>query len=106
MTSAATAADPHQGVQECVSLVTGLHRQVDAILVAARVDSVGHVSVNDLLENILGTCQPAFCAHNDKRWRLIDSLKNIIGTQIGRRVFGHNLCILTARLFFKVRHYT
>lgn len=106
MTSATTAADPHQGVQECVSLIAGLHGQIDPVLVTARVNTVCHVGIDDLLEYILGACQPSFCAHNDKcRW-LIDSLKNITRTKIGSGIFGDDLCILTAGLFSKVRHWT
>ena len=101
MTSAATAANPHQGVQECVSLVAGLHGQIDPVLVAARVDTICHVGINDLLKNILGTCQPSFCAHNDKCGWLIDSLKYITRTKVGSAVFGDDLCILTTGLFSK-----
>lgn len=101
MTSATTAADPHQGVQECVSLIASLHGQIDSVLVTARVHTICHVGIDDLLENILGACQPSFCAHNDKcRW-LIDSLKDITRTKIGRGILGDDLCILTTGLFSK-----
>jgi len=83
MSSAATAADPHQRVQECVTFVAGLHRQVDAVLVAAGVDTICHVGIDDLLENVFGAGQPAFCANNDECWWLVNGLKNIIGAQVG-----------------------
>lgn len=103
MTSAATAADPHQSVQECVSLIAGLHGQIDPVLIAAGVDTICHVGINDLFENILGACQPPFCAHNYKCGWLIDSLKNITRTKVGSAVLGNNLCILTTGLFSRVK---
>lgn len=60
MSSAAPAANPHQGVEESVTLVAGLHSKVDSVLVAAGVDAVGHVGINDLLQDVFGACQPAF----------------------------------------------
>lgn len=69
MSSAATAADPHQRVQESVSLVAGFHGQIHPVLVATRVDAICHVRIDDLLKNVLGARQPAFCADNDEcRW--------------------------------------
>lgn len=103
MTSAATAADPHQGVQECVSLIAGLHGKIDSVLVAPGVDTICHVGIDNLFENILGTCQPSLCAHNDKCGWLIDSLKNITRTKVGSGVLGNDLCILTTGLFSKVK---
>jgi hypothetical protein len=101
MTSAATASDPHQSVQECVSLITSLHGQVYAVFVASRVDSIGHVSVDNLLQNVFGAGQPSFCADNDKRRWLINGLEDVIGAEVGGRIFGHDLCILTTGLFSK-----
>lgn len=106
MTSAATAADPHQGVQECVSLIAGLHGQIDSVLIAAGVDTIRHVGINDLFENILGACQPSFCAHNNKCGWFIDSLKYITRTKVGSRILSDDLCILTTGLFSKVKHWT
>lgn len=106
MTSAATAADPHQGVQEGVSLIAGLHGQIDPVLIAAGVDTICHVGIDDLFENILGACQPSFCTHNDKCGWLIDSLENITRTKVGSGILGDDLCILTTGLFSKVKHWT
>lgn len=53
MTSAATAADPHQGVQESVTVVSRLHREVHTILVVVRVNSVRHIWVINLIKYIL-----------------------------------------------------
>lgn len=101
LTPAATAADPHQSVQECVSFIARLHGQIDPVLIAAGIDPIRHVGIDDLLENILGACQPSFCAHDDKcRW-LIDSLEDITRTKVGSGILGHNLCILTTGLFLK-----
>ena len=101
LTPTATAADPHQSVQECVSLIARLHGQIDPVLIAAGIDPIRHVGIDDLLENILGACQPSFCAHNDKCGWLIDSLKDITRTKVGSGILGHNLCILTTGLFLK-----
>jgi hypothetical protein len=104
MTSAATATDPHQSVQECVPFITSFHRKVDAVLIAAGVNTVRHVRINDLLENILGTGQPSFRADDDECWWLIDGLENITGAQVGSRVLGNDLGILATGLYSMVRH--
>lgn len=83
MASAASAANPHECVQESVPFIAGFHGQVHSVLVAAWVDAICHVGVDDLFEDILGAGQPAFRADNDKcRW-LVNGLEDIVGTKVG-----------------------
>lgn len=101
MSSAASATNPHQRVQECVALIAGFHRQIYPVLVAARVDTIRHVGIDDLFKHVFGTCQPAFCTYNDKCGWFIDSLENVIGAKVRGCVLGHNLGILTTGLKLK-----
>lgn len=55
MTSAASTADPHQCVDESVTVVSSFHGDMDAILVCVRVNSVLHSRVFNLIKYILGT---------------------------------------------------
>lgn len=99
MASAAATADPHEGIQKRVPFITRLHAQVDAVLVAAGVDAVSHVGIVDFFQDILGACEPSFRFDNDERWRFVGSLKQVVGANVGGRVLGNDLSILTARLF-------
>lgn len=83
MASAATAANPHQGVQERVSLIASFHGQVDAILVATGVNAIGHAGVIDLLQYILCASKPALGLDNNESRRLIGSLEQVVGAQVG-----------------------
>lgn len=98
LASAAAAANPHKGVQECVSLIAGFHGQVNTILVAAGVDAISHAGIVDFLQYILGAGEPPLCLDNDESGGFICSLKHIVGAQVGSRVFGHDLSILTTGL--------
>lgn len=99
LASAATAANPHEGVQERVPLITCFHGQVDTILIAARVDAISHSRVVDFLQYILGAREPSLSLDNDESRGFISSLEQVVGAQVGSRVFGHDLSILTAGLF-------
>lgn len=95
MASAAPTGDPHEGIQECVSLIASLHGQTDAVLVASRVNTIGHGRVIDFLENIFGSGEPSLGPNNDESDWLIRGLQNALGIELGRCIFGHNLGILT-----------
>lgn len=99
MTSAAATADPHEGIQERVPFIARLHAQVDAVLVAAGVDAVSHVGIVDLFQYIFGACEPSFRFDDDECWRFVSSLEQVVGANVGSRVLGNDLSILTAGLF-------
>lgn len=98
LTAAAPAANPHQGIQECVSLVASLHGQIDAVLVAGRVDSISRSRVVDFVQDILGPSEPSLGLDHDVCRRLVCGLQHVVGAQVGGRVLGHDLGILSARL--------
>lgn len=104
MASAAATADPHQGIQEGVSLVAGFHAQVEAVLIAAGVNSVGHCRVVDLFQDILSPGEPAFRLDDDKSRRIIGSLKKVVRANVGGRVLSDYLGILTAGLMVSKKH--
>lgn len=56
MTSAAATADPHQCVQESITVITCFHGKMDAILVGVRVNRSCHIRVNNLIKYIFGAC--------------------------------------------------
>jgi hypothetical protein len=99
LASATTAANPHKGVQERISLIAGFHGQVDTILIAARVDAISHGRVVDFLQYVLGAREPPLSLDNDESRGFIRSLEQVVGAQVGSRVFGYDLSILTAGLF-------
>lgn len=101
----ATAADPHEAVQESEALVTGFHGKVDAVLVAGRVDTVGKSLVVDLFEDILGTRKPALSLDHDKGGRVFSGLKHVVGAELGGLVLGDDLGILTAGLYWILEMY-
>lgn len=99
LSAAAPTAHPHKSIQKCVTLVTSLHRQVDAILVAARIDAIGHGRVIDFLKNVLGASQPSICTDDHIcRW-LVGSLQHVACAQVSGVVLGHDLGVLTTGLF-------
>lgn len=95
---AATAADPHQGVQERVSLVSSLHRKIDPVFVGVWVDGICHGGIVDLVQDILGASQPSVGFHNDPGGRFVRRLKHVARTQAGIGLLGHNLRILSTGL--------
>lgn len=98
MAPAATAANPHKGVQECVALVTGLHGEIDTILVRVRVDSVRNTRIIDLVQNVLGAGEPPIGLHDDKSRGIICGLKHVTCAKTGSRFLRHNLRILSSGL--------
>lgn len=72
---AAPAADPHERVQERVTLVPGLHRDTDTVLVSVGVDRVGRSLIVDLVQHVLGPRQPSLGLRDDERGRVVSGLE-------------------------------
>ena len=98
MAPAATTANPHQGVQECVALVTSFHGEIDTILVRVGVDCVRDARIVDLVQNVLGTREPPIGLHDyESRW-VICGLKHVACAKTGGRFLRHDLRILSSGL--------
>jgi hypothetical protein len=98
MASAATTGNPHKSVQESVTLISGFHGKIDAILVGVGIDCVRDVRVVHLVQNVFGACQPSFSLDNDEGWRIIRGLEDIVRPHVGDRFLGHNLRVLSPGL--------
>lgn len=83
LSTSATTTNPHQCIEEGVSLIASLHGKIDAIFVAARVYTISRIRVVDLVKNILGSGKPAFSTDNDKSGWFLGRLEQIAGTQVG-----------------------
>ena len=79
MPATAAGANPHPSIDKRITLVTTFHRQVEAVLIRGRIDGVCVVGVLKLLENILGTSQPALSLDHDVCWWFIGTLQDVIG---------------------------
>lgn len=98
MAPAATTANPHQGVQKCVALVASLHGEIDTVLVRVGVDRVRDARIVDLVQNVLGACEPPIGLHDDISRGIICGLKHVACAKAGRGFLGHNLRILSSGL--------
>lgn len=100
MAATATTADPHETVQESEALITSFHGEVDAILIAGRVDTISKSLVVDLFEDVFSTSKPTLSLDHDKGGRVFCSLKHVVGSELGGLVLGDDLGILAARLYW------
>lgn len=102
MTAAATAANPHKGIEEGESFVTCLHGKVDAVFIASGVYTVSLALIIDLLENVFGPSKPTLGLNHNESGRVFGSLKQVVGTKVGSLVLRHDLSVLATGLFKKL----
>lgn len=74
MASATAAADPHQGIHKGISLITGFHREIDAILICVRVNGIGDIRISQLFQHVLSASQPTIGLDDNESGRLVGSL--------------------------------
>lgn len=84
MAPAAATSDPHQSVQKRVTFVSSFHVQVDAIFVCIGVDAIRHTGVIDLVQNILGSGQPAVGLHDDVCGGIVGGLEHVARSEMCR----------------------
>lgn len=99
LTAAATASNPHEGVEEGEPFVTCLHGKVDAVFIASGVYTVSLTLIIDFLENVLGTSKPALGLNHDESGRVFGSLKQVVRTEVSSLVLRHDLSVLATGLF-------
>ena len=74
-TSAAAAAHPLAGVEECIPLITRLELDVDTKLVLVRWSRIGNGGVGELLEHFFRTSAPSERPDGDVCWGVVLSLE-------------------------------
>lgn len=99
LTAAATAANPHEGIEEGEAFVACLHGKVDAVFIASRVYTVSLALIIDLFEDVLGTSKPTLGLDHDESGGVFGSLKQVVRTKVSSLVLRHDLCVLATGLF-------
>lgn len=98
MAPAATTGNPHESVQESITLISSFHGKIKAILVGVGIDCVRNIRVVDLIQNVFDACQPSFSLDNDEGWWIICGLEHIVRPHVGNRLLGHDLRVLSSGL--------
>lgn len=98
MATAAATANPHQGIQENITLIARFHGKIDAILVGIWTHRVCSGRFVDLVQNVFSSGQPSIGLDDEICWRIVGSLKNKARKELGGAFLCHNLIILPARL--------
>ena len=95
---ATTAANPHDGVDKCISFITSFHGDGDTVLVGVGVDAVGLRGVCNLFEDVSRASQPTLGLHSDICWWIISGLEEIGRSDAGCQFPDDNLRVLSTRL--------